>query len=41
MGVGTIILMFVIGGIVVFAFGYIFWLRIKKTFKKKKNKNDK
>jgi len=36
LGAGTIILIFVIGGIVLFAFGFIFWLRIKKLFKKKK-----
>jgi len=36
MGVGTLILVFVIGGIVVFSFGYIIWLKLKKFFKKKK-----
>lgn len=36
LGIGTIVLIFVIGGIVVFAFGYIFWLKIKRFFKKKK-----
>ncbi|MBN1952980.1 MAG: hypothetical protein JW801_17380 [Bacteroidales bacterium] len=35
MGIGTIILMFLIGGIVLFAFGYIFWLKIRKLFRKK------
>ena len=35
LGIGTIILIFIIGGIVVFAFGYIFWLKIKNMFKKK------
>lgn len=35
LGVGTIVLMFVIGGIVLFSFGYIFWLKFKKFFKKK------
>ncbi len=35
LGVGTIILIFVIGGMVVFAFGYIIWLKIKRFFKKK------
>ena len=34
LGVGTIVLMFIIGGIVLFAFGYIFWLKVKKFFKK-------
>jgi TM2 domain-containing membrane protein YozV len=38
LGIGTIILMFVIGGIVLFSFGYIFWLKLKRFFKKK-NKN--
>jgi hypothetical protein len=36
LGIGTIILIFLIGSIVIFAFGYIFWLKIKKFFKKKK-----
>ena len=36
LGIGTIILIFVIGGIVLFAFGYIFWLKFKKFFKKNK-----
>jgi len=35
LGIGTIILIFIIGGIVLFAFGYIFWLKLKKFFKKK------
>lgn len=35
LGLGTIILMFIIAGIVIFAFGYIFSLKIKKLFKKK------
>lgn len=35
LGIGTIILIFIISGIVVFAFGYILWLKIKKIFKKK------
>jgi len=35
LGLGTIILMFIIGGIVLFAFVYIFWLKIKRFFKKK------
>ena len=38
LGVGTIILMLIIGGIVVFAFVYTFWLRIKLFFKKMKKK---
>lgn len=36
MGIGTIILILVIGAIVLFSFGYIFWLKIKKFFKKNK-----
>ena len=35
LGVGTIILIFIIGGIVIFAFGYIIWHKIKGLFKKK------
>lgn len=35
LGIGTIILIFAIGGIVLFSFGYIFWLKIKKLFKRK------
>jgi TM2 domain-containing membrane protein YozV len=35
MGIGTIILIFVIGGIVLFSFGYILWLKLKKFFKGK------
>ncbi|UCH14676.1 MAG: hypothetical protein JSV22_01625 [Bacteroidales bacterium] len=38
LSIATIILIFVIGGIVIFAFGYIFWLKIKSKFKKKKKK---
>lgn len=37
MGVGTMILVFVIAGIVLFAFGYIIWYKIKSIFKKKDN----
>lgn len=37
LGIGTIILIFIIGGIVVFAFAYIIWLKIKR-FIKNKNK---
>jgi TM2 domain-containing membrane protein YozV len=36
MGLGTIILVFVIGGIVLFSFGYIIWLKLKRFFKKDK-----
>lgn len=36
MGIGTIILMFIIGGIVLFAFGYIIWLKTRRLFRKKK-----
>lgn len=35
LGIGTIILIFIIGGIVVFAFAYLFWLKIRSYFKKK------
>lgn len=35
LGLGTIVLILVIGGIVLFSFGYIIWLRAKKFFKKK------
>ena len=35
LGIGTIILIFVIGGIVLFAFGYIFWHKLRRLFKKK------
>jgi hypothetical protein len=38
LGLGTIILIFIIGGIVVFAFGYIFWLKLRSSFRKKKKK---
>ncbi len=37
LGAGTIILIFVIGGIVLFSFGYIFWARLKRLFGKKKD----
>lgn len=37
LGVGTIVLILVIGGIVLFSFGYIIWLKAKKFFKKKNN----
>lgn len=36
LGVGTIILIFLIGGIVLFAFGYIIWMKLKGIFRKKK-----
>lgn len=36
MGVGTMVLVFLIAGIVLFAFGYIIWHKVKKFFKKKK-----
>jgi len=35
LGIGTIILIFIIGGIVVLSFGYVFWLKLKRFFKKK------
>ncbi len=38
LGLGTIILIFIIGGIVLFAFAYIIWLKLKSYFKKKKKK---
>jgi hypothetical protein len=38
LGLGTIVLIFIIGGIVVFAFGYIIWLKIRSFFKKRKQK---
>lgn len=36
LGIGTIILIFLISGIVLFSFGFIIWLKIKRLFKKKK-----
>lgn len=36
LGIGTIVLVFLIGGIVVFSFGYIVWLKFRKYFKKNK-----
>ena len=39
LGIGTIVLIFIIGGIVLFAFGYIIWLKVRKFFRKKDNKN--
>ena len=38
LGIGTIILIFVIAGIVIFAFVYIFWLKIKNFFAKNRKK---
>lgn len=35
MGIGTIVLIFIIGGIVVFSFGFVFWMKLKRFFKKK------
>lgn len=35
LGLGTIVLILIIAGIVLFSFGYIIWLRTKKFFKKK------
>jgi hypothetical protein len=35
-GLGTAILIFVIAGIVLFAFGYIIWYKVRNLFKKKK-----
>lgn len=38
LGLGTIILIFVIAGIVAFSFGYIIYLNFKKYFGKRKKK---
>jgi len=35
MGIGSVILFLLIGGIVLFAFGFIFWIKLKNIFKKK------
>ena len=35
MGLGSAILIFLIGGIVLFAFGFIFWIKVKNLFRKK------
>ncbi|MCE2495398.1 MAG: hypothetical protein J4F31_02280 [Flavobacteriales bacterium] len=35
LGVGTVVLILIIGGIVLFSFGYIIWIRIKRRFRKK------
>ena len=37
MGIGSVILFLLIGGIVLFAFGFIFWIKLKNIFKKKKS----
>ncbi len=37
LGVGTIILTLIIGGIVAVSFFYLFWLKIKRFFKNKKD----
>jgi|TARA_Y200000002_G_scaffold375066_1_gene376780 hypothetical protein len=36
MGIGSMLLIFLIAGIVLFAFGYIIWIKIKNIFKKGK-----
>lgn len=36
MGIGTIVLILIIGGIVLFSFGYIIWIKVKRRFRKKK-----
>ncbi len=36
MGAGTLILIFAIAALVLFAFGYIIWLKVKSLFKNKK-----
>ena len=36
LGLGSIVLIFAIGVLVIFSFGYIIWLKIKKRFKNKK-----
>lgn len=38
LGLGTIILIFIIAGIVIFAFGYIGWMKIRRYFNKLKKK---
>ncbi|MDR9374115.1 MAG: hypothetical protein RI842_04955 [Schleiferiaceae bacterium] len=35
MGIGTIVLILIIGGIVLFSFGYIIWMKLKRRFRKK------
>jgi hypothetical protein len=34
LGLGTIILIFIVGGIVLFSFGYILWLKFKQFLKR-------
>jgi len=34
LGLGTLVLVFVIAGIVLFSFGYILWLKFKRSRKK-------
>jgi hypothetical protein len=36
LGLGSLILIFIIGGLVLFSFAYIIWLKFKKRFKNKK-----
>ena len=36
LGIGSIILVFIIAAIVLLSFGYIIWLKIKKWLKNKK-----
>ena len=36
LGLGTIVIVFIILGLVVFSLGYIIWLKVKKFFKKGK-----
>jgi uncharacterized membrane protein YqiK len=38
LGIGTILLIFIIGGIVLFAFAYLFYLKFKRFFRKKDKK---
>jgi TM2 domain-containing membrane protein YozV len=35
MGIGTIVLVLIIGGIVLFSFGYIIYMKLKRRFRKK------
>lgn len=36
LGLGTVALVFIILGLVVFSLAYVVWLKVKKFFKKKK-----
>jgi hypothetical protein len=36
LGIGAIVLIFVIGGIVLFSLGYIGWMKIKRFFRRGK-----